>query len=267
VTLPFFLGWRLSTLKNGIQDSLAYRWDFLLRLFGNSMVPASVQFTLWYSAFKLGNATTFGGSTYSELIAYTSTSILFSQLRSGDQEYTIDEMIRTGTLSTSLLRPVSPLEFTYLRGLGEKLSIMILASVLALGASLFTSLQFTNFLQGLSLGILGSIINFQVGCAVVTLAFYWEQAYAALMTKNIIVSLLSGEMLPLNIFPENLTWVWKALPFYLYVYGPTQIALGRWNGAELNHHLWIAIAWIIGLAALVHVLWAHSIRRYQALGG
>ncbi len=265
--IPFFLGWRLSTLRNGIQDSLAYRWDFFLRLFGSALVPAIVQFTLWYSAFKLGSAETLGGNTYAELVAYTATSMLFSQLRTGDQDFTIDDMIRTGTFSAALLRPVRPLEFIYLRSMGEKLSVMILASLIAITASIFTSMHFSHFLQGLGIAILGNIIHFQIGCAVVTLAFYWEQSYAAIMTKNIIVSLLSGEMIPLHFFPENLTWLWKGLPFYLYIYGPTQIALGRWTGGDVTHQLWIALAWIAGLGLLVRMLWSYSIRRYQALGG
>jgi len=55
------------------------------------------------------------------------------------------------------------------------------------------------------------------------------------MVKNVIVGILSGEMIPLNLFPESMQWIWKSTPFYLYVYGPTRFALGQWSMTEYWH--------------------------------
>ena len=46
--------------------------------------------------------------------SYTWVSALFSQVRGGNLDFELAEMIRTGTLSQYLLRPVSVLEFGFL---------------------------------------------------------------------------------------------------------------------------------------------------------
>ena len=98
--------WRLAAVKNGIRDALAYRGDFLIDFFTSALVPVSIQLILWYSIFHKGGATSFAGMTYPELLAYTWTSILFSQIRGGDYDFSLIEMIRTGSLSNYLLRPL-----------------------------------------------------------------------------------------------------------------------------------------------------------------
>ena len=100
---------------------LAYRSDFLIDFFSSALVPVCIQLILWYSIFHKGGASSFAGMTYPELLAYTWTSILFSQIRGGDYDFGLIEMIRTGTLNNYLLRPVGVIEFTFFRGLGDKL--------------------------------------------------------------------------------------------------------------------------------------------------
>ena len=47
-----------------------------------------------------------------------------------------------------------------------------------------------------------------------------------LMVKNMVVDMLSGELIPLFLFPASMAWVWKCTPFYLYVYGPRSMPSG-----------------------------------------
>ena len=61
--------------------------------------------------------------TYSEMLHYTFMSILFTQIRGGDLDFELTEMIRTGQLSNYLVRPVGVVEFAYIRGIAPKLLI------------------------------------------------------------------------------------------------------------------------------------------------
>ena len=117
------------------------------------------------------------------------------------------------------------------------------------------------------MAFVGNIIHFQLSGALASVSFYWEEAYSVLMVKNLFVSLLSGELIYLGIFPEKWKWVWESLPFYLYVFGPTQYALGRWTTAEFFHHFLVSLVWVgVGWVAL-RVSWTVGIRRYLSLGG
>jgi ABC-2 type transport system permease protein len=262
------LRWRLAALKNGFQDATAYRFEFLLEVLGAAFVPAAIQWVLWYALFKIGGQDTVGGYTYREMLAYTFTSILFTQIRGGDHDFELMEMIRSGGLSNYLLRPAGVVEFVYIRGLAPKLFIAGVALAFGIAAALaFGDVSVPRLLAAMMLAIMGNIIHYQIGASIATLAFLWEEAYSTLMVKNMIVQILCGELIPLDLFPEKWTWIWKSLPFYLYVYGPTQYALGRWTDLEFYRAMGIATLWMIGLGLLVRWTWKISIKRYLSLGG
>jgi ABC-2 type transport system permease protein len=262
------LQWRIAALKNGFQDATAYRLEFLLEVLGAALVPAAIQWVLWYALFILGHQETVGGLTYHQMLAYTFTSILFTQIRGGDHDFELAEMIRSGGLSNYLLRPTGVVEFVYIRGLAPKLFITGVCLFGGIVASFFTdSVSAPRMMAAMGLAMLGNIIAYQIGSIIATLAFYWEEAYSMLMVKNMIVQILCGELIPLSMFPPSMTWIWKSLPFYLYVYGPTQYALGRWSSGEFANAVMVAFVWILGLWGLTTMSWKFSIKRYLSLGG
>ncbi len=261
------LEWRLASIRNGMRDALAYRGDFLLDFFGQALVPVSIQLILWTAVFRQGGISEFGGMTYSDLIAYTWGSLLFSQIRGGDHDFSLIEMIRTGSLSNYLVRPVGVVEFTFYRALGEKLLTTVFCFLLGLIAIQFTTYKVENLLMGMMLAILGNIIHYVFGAALAAVAFYWENAFAVLMMKNMLVAFLSGEMIPLSIIPEKYAFIWQSTPFYLYVFGPTQVLLGKWDAATWAHHMMIGCVWLTVFLFAVRLTWSYSIKRYQGLGG
>jgi ABC-2 type transport system permease protein len=259
--------WRWAALKNGLQDEAAYRTEFFLQIVSSAAVPAGIQIILWYALFKLGGATHVGGMTYSDMIHYTVISVLFTQVRGGDHDFELQEMIRSGSLSNYLLKPVGVVEFIYIRGVAARLLIGAICLGVGMALAPFLGHSPTRMLGAMVLALMGNIIHYQLGAALATTAFLWEEAYSVLMVKNMVVSFLSGELIPLNLFPPSLNWIWQSTPFYLYVYGPTQYALGKWSHAELITHIVIAGAWMFAGWALVRLTWARGMRRYLSLGG
>jgi ABC-2 type transport system permease protein len=267
MNLAWALEWRMAAIKNGIKGALAYRGEFLVGLIGSAIVPVGIQLMLWYAIFQSGNTTHFAGMDYPELLAYTWTSLLFSQIRGGDYDFELIEQIRTGTLSNFLLRPVGVVEFVFFQGFGEKLYTALVCLFFGLIATIFTKLTVIHLLMGLFLAILGNMIAYLLGASLAAAAFYWENAFAVLMVKNMVVSLLCGEVLPLSIVPEKYSFIWKSTPFYLFVYGPTQIALGKWDTHQFYAEVGFALLWIFGFWAALKLLWTYSINRYQGIGG
>ena len=267
ISNSWFFEWRLAAIKNGMKDALAYRWDFLIDFFGQAIVPVGIQLILWNSIFKQNGNATFGGMSHSDLLAYTWTSLLFSQIRGGNYDFSLIEMIRTGSLSQSLLRPVGPVEFVFWRGLGDKLFTATFCFLLGTIASFFAGHSIMNLIMAMMLAILGNIIHYLFGAALAAVAFYWENAFAILMVKNMVVSLLSGELIPLSVVPEKYSIIWQSTPFYLYVYGPTQVALGNWSHATWLHHMMIGFVWCFAFAVALKITWKISIHRYQGIGG
>lgn len=264
------LGWRIAALSNGFKDYTAYRVEFLLEILGGALVPAAIQWVLWYAIFQVGGAHEVAGLTYTQMLHYTLVSILFSQIRGGDQDFDLAEMIRTGSLSNYLIRPVNVVEFVYIRGVAPKIFLAGLCLLIGFAIGFWgfwLDMSPGRLLGAMFLALLGNIIHFQIGAVLAAMAFAWEDAYGVLMVKNLIVSILSGELIPLTLFPLAWAWIWKSLPFYLYVFGPTQYALGQWTHLEFSGHLGIALLWIVALWGVIRLSWGVGIRRYVSLGG
>ena len=261
------LQWRLAALKNGFRDATAYRLEFLFEILGSAFVPAAIQWVLWYALFQLGGATEVAGMNYIQMVHYTLMSLLFTQVRGGDHDFELAEMIRSGQLSNYLLRPVGVVEFVYIRGVAPRLFIAALCLTLGVGFASFYGFSPGRVVGSMFLALIGNIIHYQLGSILATTAFLWEEAYSLLMVKNMIVNLLSGELIPLNLFPPSMQWIWKSTPFYLYVFGPTQYALGRWSHEEYFFQLGIALLWMLGAWLMIRITWGIGIKRYLSLGG
>lgn len=260
--------WRIAALKNGFQDATAYRIEFLIEILGYAFVPAAIQMVLWYAIFKVGGVSSVQGMQYADMILYTLVSMLFSQVRGGDHDFELQEMIREGNLSNYLLRPVGVVEFVYIRGAASRLFVAMISLVLGCIASAFiTELSVVRMLSAMLIAVMGNIIHYQLGAILATTAFYWEEAFSVLMVKNMVVGLLSGELLPLNLFPKSFEWVWKSTPFYLYVFGPVQIALGKWTYGQFLESFIIGAAWMIALFFGIRLSWKVGLKKYVSIGG
>jgi ABC-type uncharacterized transport system permease subunit len=261
------LTWRAATLKNGLQDATAYRLEFLIQVLSSALVPAAIQSILWYAMFVLAGKTQVAGMSYAQMMHYTLTSVLFNQIRGGDNDFELAEMIREGQLSNYLLRPVGVVEFVYLRGLAPKLFIAALSLTVGLAAGWMMGITPIHLLGAMLLALVGNVIYYQLSASLAAIAFIWEEAYGVLMVKNMIVNLLSGEQIPLYLFPAALSWIWKGAPFYLFVFGPTQYALGNWSNHEYFLQLAISAVWLLVGYVMIRICWGLGIKHYLSLGG
>jgi ABC-2 type transport system permease protein len=201
------------------------------------------------------------------MVSYTLVSLMFSQIRGGNHDFELAEMIRSGALSNYMLRPVGVVEFVWIRGAASKLFIAALALTVGITVGLFFGIDPGRILVAMGMACIGNIIHYQISAALASAAFLWEEAYSVLMVKNMIASLLSGELLPLNLFPASMEWMWKYTPFYLYVFGPTQIALGRWDWHETGLQFGIAGLWLVVGWLMIRLSWGWGMKHYSSLGG
>ena len=259
--------WWIAAGRNGVLDAMAYRFETLLGLVGGAVAPLVIQLLLWNSIFSAPGQTSFGGMTKHDLILYTFASTLFSQVRGGDLDFELAEMIRTGQLSSYLLRPVSAIQFIYVRGSSTKFIIAGLSLLAGFVFIAFTGGSFYRLLGAMLMALIGNVIHYQMSAAMAAAAFYWEEAYSVLMVKNMIVSLLSGELIPLFLFPKSWEWIWKGTPFYLYVYGPAQYTLGNWSNTQFWTAMLIACGWVGIGALMIRFTWGLGMRRYLSIGG
>lgn len=249
---------------------MIYRFEFFNSLTVSIMVPVMIQLALWQSIFSDPQTTTIAGQTYPQFLQYTLVSVLFFQIRGGDHDFELAELIRTGGLSQYLLRPIGFLRYFYCQAIGSKIIVLLVCLVCALiahsYADAFKNTSLLSIFLGFTLALLGNVIHYLLSCLLTVVAFYWEEATSLLMAKNLVTSVLCGEIIPLALFPQKYLSVMEYLPFHLYVYTPTQIANQAIASTQILQMFAVAIVWIVILSILLNFAFNTGLKRYQSLG-
>jgi ABC-2 type transport system permease protein len=180
--------------------------------------------------------------------------------------------IRDGTLATRLLRPVHPLVAYTAESVAAfptRLAVIVPASialVVAFGRSGLSHdpLAYPLFVAALAGAFALSLL---VSLAVGGLAFYVDQSDKVMDAYLTGLFVLSGYMVPIELFPASLRALIDWLPFRYQIGLPVEILVGalpRNQAIGLLLRQWTMVAVAL---ALVTTLWRRGFARYTAHGG
>ncbi|MEO7329822.1 MAG: ABC-2 family transporter protein, partial [Minicystis sp.] len=79
--------------------------------------------------------------------------------------------------------------------------------------------------------------------------------------------ILSGYLIPLDLFPPAVRAVTHALPFRYTLGVPVEIVTGTLRGEALYHAMLIQWAYVLGIAGAALWVWRAGIKRFSAYGG
>lgn len=251
--------------------ALTYRSELVLWMVLDT-IPLLLLFLIWVSAFNQQPVNQ--GYTLPTVLQYYFLGMLISAISSSHFEGWRVQQIREGKIDFFLIRPLSYLQEILLRDIGGKLCYISIVlpfyCVLFLGLTWLTPLS----LPGISLttGILfaflllaGYLIEFCFALIIVLLGFWFEGAEGLEHFKWILVTLLSGFMIPIPFMPTMLQTVVNWLPFkYMYAI-PISLVQNQTNVGLLD---WLYIAgFIAGLAGTALIIWQFARFKYASSGG
>ncbi len=96
----------------------------------------------------------------------------------------------------------------------------------------------------------------------------WFEEYGWLFfCFDILSSFLSGELIPLDLFPTGLLAANNFLPFKYMLYFPLSILLNRLSGQELFFGFLFQFVWCLFAYGLYRLLLRRGSRIYSAYGG
>jgi ABC-2 type transport system permease protein len=118
----------------------------------------------------------------------------------------------------------------------------------------------------LLMGICYVILLFALHFAVASMAFFFDNVYSLNTTKNMIIWMLTGELMPLDLLPSPLKeWV-IALPFSCGIYLPAAYLSGRIaTGVFMQGFISLAIGGVF-FGLLARFVWQQGLRRYSGTG-
>lgn len=256
----------------GLQNTLVYRWNFLLRAFFD-VVPLVGTVFLWRALFR-SRAQPIGGYEFGSMVYYFLLTILVSNLITPtDDEWQIAADIRDGQINALLAKPVDYLGYRIGLFLGYRAtsSLFTIPIVLLLFACFHTYVilpqRLTTWIYASASLILAAFLQFFLAYTVAILAFWILEISTVVFIVFSFEYFLSGHLFPLDLLPSWLGRVLVWLPFTYELYFPVAVFQEKVTGLPLIQGLciqagWVAVAWVGG-----RLMWMRGLRRFQAVGG
>jgi viologen exporter family transport system permease protein len=255
-----------ALLRVGFASAVAYRAEFLIWMFSTNM--PLIMLALWAAVARSGPV---GAYTQRGFAAYYLCTLLVRLLTGSWVVWELTMEIRQGVLGLRLLRPLHPL----LAYSAENLAAVPLRGIVALpvlSILLWTTRAQLGHDPVLWLMLLPALfgawlLTFLVMALIGTLALYVESATSVFEAWLGISAVLSGYLVPLDLFPQAVQRVALVLPFRFLLSFPVELMLGKPSRMEALALL--GGQWLYVAAALVatNLMWRAGLRRYSAYGG
>lgn len=259
-------------IRNAFLAMLAYRLRYFTGILTYT-VFISVHYFIWQAVYhEKGEGAVINGFTLPDMITYIAVGWVSRSLYFSDIDEEIDELVRTGQLSVSLLRPVD-------------FQLMLLSQ--AFGASLFRTICFAlplgavvlmifpvsppaslgSFLLYLFSTVLGFLVFAEFNFLIGLLSFSLKSINGITRAKYYLVQFFSGLLLPISFFPGWFKHFLEILPFKAIAYVPLQCYLGKLQSTNLAVELLGQIFWVAALFYLGRVLWLRAFSHLTLQGG
>jgi ABC-2 type transport system permease protein len=238
----------------------------------NSLANLFVLWVVWIAIFAASTTEIIGGFTLPMMINYVILSALIQTYTWTMVEYGMEEEIKSGSIATLLLKPFKYPFYHFFKDFGMvvgssiiKFPIMVAVAVFALGFTI--AAPEVIIITGIST-ILGYLVNFLVAFLVGLWAFWTVGSiWGFRLTKQVVMGIMSGAIIPLYLFPDWLVNIANVLPFKAIFHIPLSIYIGKITGIEILYSLGQQVLWIVILSALAASIWVISKKRLVIQGG
>ncbi len=197
----------------------------------------------------------------------------FRMLLSSDAE--LMDKIRTGGIAYDLCRPVDLYGFYYARIMAQKLMgsllrafpMLVFAALLPEGWGISLPVS----LPALMLSLAALLLGLCCVCAMenITVAFTMRtldpRGFQAML--NLLMMILSGNILPLTLFPDSWQRAITLLPYAQMLDAPIRLYTGEYALPQAHGVLLLQVGWTVLLALTGMALWRRNQARLIIQGG
>lgn len=240
-------------------------WVVLLQL--GAVAPPVVSLLVWTGAIAQGATPPVPAD---RIVTWFVLVAVVSMVTSSWTASFLAEDIRTGGLSIWLVRPCPALAHLVANNLAEKtVKIVVLLPMVAVLGLVFrhqVHVPADPSLWAAALGalvcaaILAFVLDVLVGC----LAFWFEDVEGVQGIVTLAQRLLSGAVVPLMLLPADVQDAVRFQPFRFTLAFPLEVLTGSGTAARAD---WLAmLGWTGASLAVLALVWARGVRRYEAAG-
>jgi ABC-2 type transport system permease protein len=235
-----------------------------------SLVSPLVYLIIWMSVANSQGSVK--GLTANDFLTYYLTLLLVNQFTGESTIYVLEYKIRLGSLSNELLMPVHPvLTNTLVNVLAYKaLSFIVMIPVWFFLVFAFhpdySAVSNVSVLLAVPALILGFGINFLLAASLTCLAFWTTRVFSIAEFYFALVTLLSGQFVPLTLMPGVVQSLAQYLPFQYFSYFPIELILNRLSRPVILEKFALEMVWLVIAMVTFQLIWRNGIKRYSAVG-
>jgi ABC-2 type transport system permease protein len=264
------LFWTILTLE--ARKRMSYRADFWINSIVGLLVTLSFFWFLTRAMFASGRPTLAGFTPSGMMLYYVFVSLLGRLAQSNEIELGISQDIYDGSLSKYLLYPAPYGGVKYAQQWGtlapQVIQMVLLGTLAPILIGIPDEIRFTWASTGMALisMIAANALHFLITRPIQAIAFWADNVWSLLVAERIAMSMLGGQLLPLELLPEWARSLLYQLPFpYLYAF-PAMTLMGKVSSREWLVGLGITALWC-GAAALVgRWIWRRGDLQYSGVG-
>tara|TARA_Y100000590_G_scaffold461457_1_gene623072 strand:+ start:1075 stop:1875 length:801 start_codon:yes stop_codon:yes gene_type:complete len=230
-----------------------------------------IEYQIWSLIFISQGLESIKGFSFEELMIFIFLSIIVGQLKSS--WHTSGEMIdgiRTGDINKYLIRPISYFNYHFMMFIGvNSLYYTVYSFLLFFFIIIFPGLLFPGIINivGFLIALLISVfLSYSIYYIMICCAFWFGEVRAIVVAYNISMTIISGQYIPIRLFPEYVLDIMKFTPILYLVDFPVSIATGRIPVDSWGGHFMISIVWCITMWLIGSLVYNKGIRNYEAYG-
>jgi ABC-2 type transport system permease protein len=256
-----------TLLRVGFAEAVAYRAEMFVWVLSTTM--PLVMLALWTAVARDAPVGRYGQP---ELVAYFLATFIVRQLTGCWVFWEMNFEVRSGILAMRLLRPIHPLlaySCETMAALPMRLVVSVPAAAIALlfvgrsGVTHDAFLWSAWFVSIIGAWALTLLINFIVGCG----AFFVESSLKLMDAWLVFYFVLSGYLVPVDLFPPALRAVIDWLPFRYQIGLPVEIMTGAHSRAAAVALLVRQWSWVLVAFGTTVAAWRLGLKRFSAFGG
>lgn len=261
--LPFF--------RTSLMNMLIYRGTIILWLLLDVFQFFMMVF-LWMSVYQYNDSIQ-GFTLHEMLLYYLITNLLFV-FSDTEAMFIMSEEIREGRISMMLIKPINYKLRLGAEVFGRIVGIfsLTLPIVLITGAVLMGvfSIQFPMTILQVVLAVLFIplvfLLMFEFAYFFGTISIHTTNVFGLAILMNVTIRIVSGQLIPLNLYPNFLLNILNYLPFKFISY-PTLILLGKITTMEALQGLLILSIWVALFHLFSNFIFKVSLKRIVVFGG
>ncbi len=264
----------LPFAANELKRQMAYKGAFYLFILV-SLFGSFISYFLWMAIYGSTPNATIGNLTRNEMVVYIFMVYVTSSIVTISISGEVSDDVVKGTVAMNLIKPIDYRLSLIARALGDVVYRFLAPSVFiwigleiykvkVLGMELVSIQTICIYLLSCMMSFLIYVLfDFCFGMV----AFFTTYIFGMLMSRNALLSFLTGQLIPISLFPEALQRVFDFLPFSSMIYTPVMIYLEKYTEAELMFVLLRQAVWIVILYVLGSIIWKRVTKRLVVLGG